>query len=119
MEVHDSKLVYVTYICGKGNCGKESKLKANDAVKCTVCGYRILYKKRIIDPKEPIQYEAIWIRIKEWLKGREYWRCSIRMCDILLPSFLVYSLKSFWTMHLNYSLSFFFYIALVSDLFNT
>jgi DNA-directed RNA polymerase subunit RPC12/RpoP len=59
MEVHDSKLVYVTYICGKGNCGKESKLKANDAVKCTVCGYRILYKKRIIDPKEPIQYEAI------------------------------------------------------------
>ena len=60
MEVHDSKLIYVTYICGKGNCGKESKLKANDAVKCTVCGYRILYKKRIIDPKEPIQYEAIW-----------------------------------------------------------
>lgn len=51
MEVHDNKLVYVTYICGKGNCGKESKLKANDAVKCTVCGYRILYKKRIIDPK--------------------------------------------------------------------
>jgi DNA-directed RNA polymerase I, II, and III subunit RPABC4 len=40
-------------------CGKESKLKPNDAVKCTDCGYRILYKKRIIDPKEPIQYEAI------------------------------------------------------------
>lgn len=41
------------------DCGRESKLKANDAVKCTVCGYRILYKKRIIDPKEPIQFEAI------------------------------------------------------------
>ena len=40
-------------------CGKELKLKTNDAVKCTECGYRILYKKRIIDPKDPIQYEAI------------------------------------------------------------
>ncbi len=58
MEVQDSKLVYVTYVCGNRStyltileCGRESKLKANDAVKCTDCGYRILYKKRIIDPK--------------------------------------------------------------------
>lgn len=37
-------------------CGRELKLKTNDAVKCTECAYRILYKKRVIDPKDPIQY---------------------------------------------------------------
>lgn len=41
-------------------CGRESNLKPNDAVKCTFCAYRILYKKRNINLKEPVQYEAIW-----------------------------------------------------------
>lgn len=67
MEVQDIKHIHVIYVCGNRStllfimieCGKESKMKPNDAVKCTDCGYRILYKKRIIDPKEPIQYEAI------------------------------------------------------------
>jgi DNA-directed RNA polymerase I, II, and III subunit RPABC4 len=66
MEVQEIKTVHVVYVCGNTSkknaileCGKESKLKPNDAVKCTDCGYRILYKKRSIDPKEPVQYEAI------------------------------------------------------------
>ncbi len=37
-------------------CGKELTLKPNDIIKCTGCGYRIIYKKRIIDRKDPIQY---------------------------------------------------------------
>jgi DNA-directed RNA polymerase subunit RPC12/RpoP len=40
-------------------CGKELTFKTNDPVRCTNCGYRILYKKRAMDDKEPIQYEAI------------------------------------------------------------
>jgi hypothetical protein len=30
-------------------CGKETSLRVNDAIKCDKCGYRILYKKRRTD----------------------------------------------------------------------
>ena len=50
----------VNYICGSIcvliGCGKDTRLGPNDPVKCTHCGYRILYKKRNTDLKHPIQY---------------------------------------------------------------
>lgn len=30
-------------------CGKETSIKVNDAIKCDKCGSRILYKKRRTD----------------------------------------------------------------------
>ncbi|CAD8066546.1 unnamed protein product [Paramecium primaurelia] len=54
MDIQDASRV--VYICGK--CGKDVQLEAKDIVRCQ-CGYRILYKKRKADPKNPPQYEAI------------------------------------------------------------
>lgn len=53
----------VVYICGSTlhlhlECGKDVQLEPKDPVRCQ-CGYRILYKKRKADPKNPPQYEAI------------------------------------------------------------
>ncbi|KAM3134886.1 DNA-directed RNA polymerases I [Paramecium bursaria] len=52
----------VIYICGSNRlfnlieCGKDVQLESKDPVRCQ-CGYRILYKKRRADPKNPPQYE--------------------------------------------------------------
>lgn len=63
MESQDRTLQHVIYICGYRSifilsveCGKETSVRANDAIKCDKCGYRILYKKRRTDENEPIQY---------------------------------------------------------------
>ncbi|CAA0292621.1 unnamed protein product [Arabidopsis thaliana] len=40
----------VIYVCG--DCGQENILKRGDVFQCRDCGFRILYKKRILDKKE-------------------------------------------------------------------
>ena len=32
------------YICG--DCGQKNQIKPKDAIRCRICGYRILYKMR-------------------------------------------------------------------------
>ncbi|CAE5960143.1 unnamed protein product [Arabidopsis arenosa] len=39
----------VIYVCG--DCGQENILKSGDVFQCRECGFRILYKKRILDKK--------------------------------------------------------------------
>jgi len=34
----------VTYICG--DCHRENAIRTKDAIRCSECGYRIVYKKR-------------------------------------------------------------------------
>jgi len=36
-------------------CGSEIEIKSEDAIRCRMCDFRILYKKRA---RQPIQYEA-------------------------------------------------------------
>ena len=47
------QILGVKYVCG--DCGHQNLLGPNDPVRCTVCGYRILYKMRT---KRLIQFEA-------------------------------------------------------------
>ncbi|CAF0744966.1 unnamed protein product [Adineta ricciae] len=34
----------MVYVCGE--CHKDNELRSTDVIRCTDCGYRILYKKR-------------------------------------------------------------------------
>ncbi|UJR14660.1 hypothetical protein I4U23_001653 [Adineta vaga] len=43
----------MVYVCGE--CHKDNELKSTDVIRCTECGYRILYKKRT---KRLIVYDA-------------------------------------------------------------
>ncbi|CAF0724701.1 unnamed protein product [Adineta steineri] len=43
----------MVYVCGE--CHKDNELKPTDVIRCTECGYRILYKKRT---KRLIVYDA-------------------------------------------------------------
>ena len=38
------------YTCG--DCGSDVPLKSKDTVRCRVCGYRIVFKKRTLNPCE-------------------------------------------------------------------
>ena len=43
--VHRFRFVeHTEYICG--DCGKSCEIKPKDPIRCQVCGYRIMYKKR-------------------------------------------------------------------------
>jgi DNA-directed RNA polymerase I, II, and III subunit RPABC4 len=46
----DSTMVY---ICGQ--CGIDNDVRPKDPIRCSSCGYRIMYKKR---SKKVVQYEA-------------------------------------------------------------
>ncbi|KJE88936.1 hypothetical protein CAOG_00504 [Capsaspora owczarzaki ATCC 30864] len=43
------------YICGSANCRARNELKQRDAIKCTACGYRIMYKERT---RRMVQFQA-------------------------------------------------------------
>ncbi|KXS13612.1 hypothetical protein M427DRAFT_58431 [Gonapodya prolifera JEL478] len=43
----------ILYVCGE--CGADNELKPKEPIRCTNCGYRIMYKKRT---KRMVQFEA-------------------------------------------------------------
>ncbi|XP_032751274.1 DNA-directed RNA polymerases I, II, and III subunit RPABC4-like [Rattus rattus] len=56
-DVQPPKQQPMIYICG--GCHSENEIKSRDPIRCTECGYRIMYKKRT---KRLVVFDARWNR---------------------------------------------------------